>query len=551
MADMHAPALIRAEAATPHGSAPHDLRILVLAPTSNDARLTVEFLTKAGLWAQECTSMDELCTLTEAGCGGLLLAEEALANGGSARLANILETQPFWSDLPVVFITGKGEDRMRTQVLTAIGPMGNVTIIERPVRPATLVSTFRFALASRSRQYQLRAVMTERDEMVRSLHEADRRKDEFLAMLAHELRNPIASVANAVSLLKSSSDQECHTWAANVIDRQIHQLVHLIDDLLDVSRITTGKIRLRKEIIDAALILDRACESVRPMVKARGHELVCRYKHGSMWLEADPTRLEQIMLNLLTNAAKYTPAGGLLQLSAVREGIEIVIQVKDNGMGIAPERLPEMFKLFAQGERSIARSEGGLGIGLTIVQKLAELHDGRVEARSEGANHGSTFIIRLPAAAAPVRPCVPGVSVDAARARALRLLIVDDNVDSAEGLARLLAREGHQIRMAHDGPQALALVPTHSPHAIVMDIGLPGMDGYEVARRIRTSDHGARVLLIAVTGYGQDEDKQQALNAGFDYHLIKPVDINEVKRLLIELGTGSSKQRPIELLPRG
>ena len=337
---------------------------------------------------------------------------------------------------------------MRSQVLTAIGPVGNVTIIERPVRPATLVSTFRFALASRSRQYQLRAVMTERDDMVRSLHEADRRKDEFLAMLAHELRNPIASVANAVSLLKSSSEPECHTWAANVIDRQIHQLVHLIDDLLDVSRITTGKIRLRKEIIDAALILDRACESVRPMVKARGHELICRYKHSSMWLEADPTRLEQIMLNLLTNAAKYTPAGGLLQLSAVREGMEIVIQVKDNGMGIAPERLPEMFKLFAQGERSIARSEGGLGIGLTIVQKLAELHDGRVEARSEGANHGSTFIIRLPAAAAPVRPRVPGVSVDAAKAHSLRLLIVDDNVDSAEGLARLLAPEEAMARWA-------------------------------------------------------------------------------------------------------
>jgi signal transduction histidine kinase/ActR/RegA family two-component response regulator len=545
---MHATAPVPATAATPSGSssARLDLRILVLAPTSNDARLTVEFLTKAGLSAQRCTSMDELCTLTEAGCGGLLLAEEALANGGSERLAGILETQPYWSDLPVVFITRKGEERVRPQILAAIGPVGNVTIIERPVRPATLVSTFRFALASRARQYQLRAVMMERDAMVARLHEADRRKDEFLAMLAHELRNPIASVANAVSLLKSSADPECHEWSANVIDRQIRQLVHLIDDLLDVSRITTGKIRLRKEVLDAALILDRACESVRPMIKARNHELICRYKHSSMWLEADPTRLEQIMLNLLTNAAKYTPSGGLIQLSAAREGTEIVIQVSDNGMGIAPERLPEMFKLFAQGERSIARSEGGLGIGLTIVQKLAELHDGRVEAHSKGANRGSTFIIRRPAAAAPVRTIVPRVPMNAAEVPALRLLIVDDNVDSAEGLARILSREGHDIRLAHDGPQALALVTAHSPQAIVMDIGLPGMDGYEVARRLRKSAHGAHVLLIAVTGYGQDEDRQQAFSAGFDHHLIKPVDLAEVKRLLSEVsaaGTSSSTQR--------
>ena len=511
-----------------------EFRILVLAPLSNDGRLTVDFLSKAGLSAVLCADIGELCERALSGCGGLLLAEEALAHGGALHLASTLQSQPSWSDMPMVVITGNGDVAARSHMLTTLGSAGNISIIERPVRPATLVSTFLFALASRRRQYQVRTLLAERENMVSILSQADRRKDEFLAMLAHELRNPLASIANAAGLLKTSPDSECHTWAANVIERQIHQLSHLIDDLLDVSRITTGKIRLRQECLDAALILDRTCECVRPLVRQRNHDLICQYPHGSLWLEADPTRLEQILLNLLTNAAKYTPTGGRITLSAKREGSDIVIRVTDNGMGIAPERMPEMFELFAQGERSIARSEGGLGIGLTIVQKLVELHGGKVEAHSEGHNLGSVFTVRLPGVPKPVRATDEGHASNSKELgfTAKSIVIVDDNIDSAQGLARLLSRIGHQICVAHDGPQALNLVRENRPQAIIMDIGLPGMDGYEVARRIRQENGHANTLLIAVTGYGQEEDRQEALNAGFDHHLIKPVNVAELRRLL-------------------
>jgi len=509
-----------------------EFRILVLAPRSNDGALSFGFLVKAGISAVLCRDMAEMCGHIDSGCGGLLLAEEALAHGGARRLADVLRGQPSWSDMPMVVITGNADVNVRNVLLASIGPAGNVSLIERPFRPATLVTTFRSALASRRRQYQVRSLLVERENMVASLHQADRRKDEFLAMLAHELRNPLASVANAATLLKTSPDADSQVWAVTVIDRQIRQLSHLIDDLLDVSRITQGKIRLRMAVIDAAAVLERACESVRPLIGRRGHHLACDYPHGQLWLEADATRLEQIVLNLLTNAAKYTPNGGRIHLSAAVEGTEVVIRVKDNGMGIAPHRLPEMFQLFAQGERSIARSEGGLGIGLTIVQKLAELHGGTVEAQSEGAHLGTTFTVRLPASRAPTDGETAASAPEKAGFVAKRILIVDDNVDSAHGLSRLLTRTGHQVAITHDGPEALTRVRADSPEAIILDIGLPGMDGYEVARRIRQDENGTRVLLIAVTGYGQEEDRLLALRAGFDHHLIKPVDVAELKRLL-------------------
>jgi CheY-like chemotaxis protein len=320
-------------------------------------------------------------------------------------------------------------------------------------------------------------------------------------------------------------------------------LTHLIDDLLDVSRITTGKIRLRREVIDAAHVLERACETARPLIKERQHELDCDYDEG-LWIEADPTRVEQIVLNLLTNAAKYTPAGGKIELTAKREAGELRVVVRDNGMGIAPERLPEMFQLFAQGERSIARSEGGLGIGLTIVQKLAEMHGGRIDAHSDGPNLGSTFTVYLPATVAGDPGAVRQGSRPApAKARGLRVLVVDDNVDTAHGLARLLQRRGHEISLAHDGMQALERSREVSPEAILLDIGLPGIDGFEVVRRLRAEGCCPDTLIIAVTGYGQEEDRLRATEAGFDYHLVKPVDLEELSELLRKAEPGGVLER--------
>ena len=500
-----------------------DLTILVLAPTSNDARLTANFLQKAGYDAAICDNLDDLVERMQAGCGALVLAEEALA-GDIRQLVETLEQQPSWSDLPLILIAAAGGTAHAHQRhLEALRPVGNISIIERPVRPETLVSTCEVAMRSRRRQYQVRQLLNQLDD-------ADRRKDEFLAMLAHELRNPLAAVANAASLLDTSTAED-REWAAGVITRQSSQLAHLIDDLLDVSRITTGKIRLRKEIIDAAMILDRARDSAQPLISSRNHELICNYASGFLWVDADPTRLEQIVLNLLTNAAKYTPAGGRIELSGRLGDAEILITVRDNGMGIAPDRMPEMFRLFAQGERSIARSEGGLGIGLTIVEKLVEMHGGRVEAKSDGINRGSTFTVCFPAATISA-PAHGENAVPKQRISRRRVLIVDDNLDTAESLARLLKRAGHEIALAHDGSEALVRAREQSPETIILDIGLPGMDGFEVARRLRADARCANSVFIAVTGYGRPEDRQKSKEAGFDHHLVKPVHMDQLKGLL-------------------
>ncbi|MHA3772305.1 PAS domain-containing protein [Verrucomicrobiota bacterium sgz303538] len=367
----------------------------------------------------------------------------------------------------------------------------------------------------------------------KALRESDRRKDEFLAMLAHELRNPLASVANAAALLKSDTDAESRSWATGVVERQTRHLARLIDDLLDVSRITTGKIRLRRELIDTATVLERACESAQPLIHERRHELFCDYPRGVLWVEADATRLEQIILNLLTNAAKYTRTGGRIDLVAMREDGWITIQVRDNGIGIPADKLPTMFELFAQGERSIARSEGGLGIGLTIVQKLAEMHGGRIDAASDGLERGSTFTIRLPASAAPAtKGDNDGYAETSAQRSGLRVLVVDDNLDTAQGLARLLRLSGHQTEVAHDGPAALERARFYIPDAVLLDIGLPGMDGYEVAAQLREDHICGAALLIAISGYGQDEDRRRSRAAGFDHHLIKPVDLDHLRGLL-------------------
>lgn len=499
-------------------------RTLVLAPTSNDARLTARFLEKAGLPAKVCADVTELAAQIQEGCGALLLAEESLAVGRVGELVSLLEDQPSWSDLPVILITGPGETgRARPRFLATTRIAGNIAIVERPVRPETLISTCVAALRSRRRQYQVR-------DLVEQLRDGDRKKDEFLAMLAHELRNPLAAVANAAALLRSP-DAEDRDWAAGVIRRQSGQLARLIDDLLDVSRITTGKIRLKKEVVDVATIMDRARDSVQTLVTERKHALSCSYPTGILWIEADPTRAEQIVLNLLTNAAKYTPAGGQIELSAVQQGKEVRITVRDNGMGIAPQRLPEMFQLFAQGERSVARSEGGLGVGLTIVQRLVEMHGGRIDAHSEGLNRGSTFTACFPAV--PRSPWAPS-SADQADPTHLRkrVLIVDDNVDTAEAMARLLGRAGHDTSVVHNGTDALQRARLEAPDAVIMDIGLPEMDGYEVARRMRGEDWRQGGVIIAVTGYGQAEDRRQAIEAGFDHHLTKPVDMEQLKALL-------------------
>jgi PAS domain S-box-containing protein len=372
--------------------------------------------------------------------------------------------------------------------------------------------------------------ITERRQNEETLKVADRRKDEFLAMLAHELRNPLAAITNAVRLSRSGQlDEQDLAWIQEMLDRQLDLVGRLVDDLLDVARITQGRLDLKLEIAPLSEIVNRAVEAVRPMIDRARHQLTVKFSPERMWVNADRSRLQQVLVNLLTNAAK-------VQVSS--DGGDAVIAVRDSGIGIGREMLPKVFDMFAQAEQGLARSQGGLGIGLTLVRRLVEGHGGYAEAHSSGPGQGSTFTIRLPlvqrAEAAPTAPQVRTKDADRGPIRTdgqpLRVLVVDDNRDGAQTLARLLRISGHETEVAFDGRAALEAAKRTKPQLALLDIGLPGMDGYELAQRLR-KDH-ADIYLAAVSGYGQAADRQRAKEAGFDQHFVKPVKLEALLQLL-------------------
>lgn len=353
-------------------------------------------------------------------------------------------------------------------------------------------------------------------------------------MLAHELRNPLAPILNAVHIIeREGAASPTLRQAGGIIGRQLGRVVRIVDDLLDVSRITRGKVQLRKERVTLQTVMGHAVDTVRSFIESRKHQLSVSLPPEAIWLEADPVRMEQVVVNLLNNAAKYTEPGGKISITAERVGNECELKVRDSGVGIVAELLPRVFDLFVQADKSLDRSQGGLGIGLTLVKRLVGMHGGTVEARSEGIGHGSEFVVRL-----PVVPEVTGLKPEQAPAPAqktqnpLRVLIVDDNVDTAESLAMLLKLFGHETRVAHTGQRALQMAVAEKPDAVVLDIGLPGMDGYQVAERIRQHEELAGVRLIAVSGYGQESDRRRSAEAGFNHHLVKPVDPAKLQDLL-------------------
>ena len=383
-------------------------------------------------------------------------------------------------------------------------------------------------------------------EQTQALADEARRKDEFLAMLSHELRNPLAPIRSATHLLRlqeRGSENPIAREAREVIERQVANLTRLVSDLLEISRVVSGRIRLQQETVDLCQAARHALETVTPLIERKEHKVSQAICEKPLWVYADPSRLEQVIVNLLTNAAKYTDPGGRIWLSVERRHNHAELRVRDSGLGIEPEMLPRLFDLFSQADRSLDRSQGGLGIGLSLVQKLVELHIGTVEAHSEGPGKGSEFIVRLPVSHAPgeqhVPPPVPAQADGTRVDEGLRALVVDDNVDACAMLARLVRLLGYGVQVAHTGPAALAAAQSWRPDVVLLDIGLPGLDGYEVARRLRANPNLKSARLIAVTGYGNEKDLQLGREAGFDAHLLKPVDHVEIERLLTSW-TGAS-----------
>jgi PAS domain S-box-containing protein len=366
------------------------------------------------------------------------------------------------------------------------------------------------------------------------LREADRRKNEFLAMLAHELRNPLAPIRNAVQILRLAGGDETIQSVSDTMERQVNQLVRMVDDLLDVNRISKGKIELRTSRIELSSIVHHAVEAVRPNCENRGHDLSVTLPEQPVYLDADLARLAQVIANLLNNACKFSNNGGRISLTAEPQSDQVVIRVKDNGIGIAPDQLPRIFDMFTQVDTSLERSVSGLGIGLTLVRSLVEMHGGTVEAHSNGLGHGSEFVVHLPLGAAVPEASRPAPTGDPAAVVSRRILVVDDNRDSAKTMAVLLKLSGHEAHTAFDGLEAVAAAETLRPHVILLDIGLPQLNGYETAITIRDQPWGKEMLLIAVTGWGQDDDRQKAKDAGFDAHLVKPVDHAALTKLLAE-----------------
>jgi signal transduction histidine kinase/CheY-like chemotaxis protein len=530
---------------TNHDASDADQRVLMLLATGRDASMTRDVLAQAGIHAEACAGPQQLAHDLAMGAGAVLVCEEALVAGAHATLARLVDNQPQWSDLPVMVLTRRGADS--PDVGDALEQLGNVTLLERPLRLATLISTVRTNLRARQRQYQIRDQLIEQELARAELAEVARRKDEFLAMLAHELRNPLAPIRNALHLLGAGKDMDAAARAdvRAMMERQVNHMVRLVDDLVDMSRISRGTIELRRAPTPLAAVIRNAVEASAPLVEAGGHTLTLDVD-DQLVVDADPVRIAQVFGNLLNNAAKYGDPGGHIQLRAVRERDQAVVSVVDDGIGIEPAMLPHVFELFTQERRSQHRAQDGLGIGLTLVRTLVEMHGGRVDASSNGRGLGAEFVVRLPLA----RKDEPARVVPDRRERIaiesdpnVRILIVDDNQDAANSLGMVLDMLRIDNRISYSGKDAIALMDDYAPSAVLLDIGMPGMDGYEVARRIRLNGNDD-VLLVAVTGWSQVEDRQKSWAAGFDHHLSKPVDLDGLQALLAKVASTADNGRP-------
>lgn len=497
------------------------LRVLILAPTGRDASLARQILTDGGITSHICRSLRELTQELHT-CGAVLLTEEVIRGSAGQELAAALDAQPPWSDLPLLIFAANTTTEAMLRSWEVLGERANITFIDRPVKIKTLVSAVHTALRSRKQQYHVRTLMEQLEARVRE-------RDKFLAILGHELRNPLTAILLSAQML-SPDDPDANEEQLETIVRQSRQLSRLVNDLLDISRVTSGKIRLSRRRLDLNREVRQAIESMSELF--RENELWVSFEpaEDELWIDGDQVRVEQILANILMNAVKYTPPGGHIEIHTRGEDGHVEVRVVDDGVGIAPEMLDKIFELFTQVDDTIDRSRGGMGVGLTLVRNLVELHGGQVAVHSDGTGKGSSFGISFPRAAAP-DPASGGANPDDVDRPLRRIVLIEDNPDIRRLLELKLRALGHDVTSAEDGEHGLALLLERRPEVGIVDIGLPGLDGYEVARRFKESvPNGTR--LVALTGYGQADDRRKAEDAGFDHHLTKPPEFDELERLL-------------------
>jgi signal transduction histidine kinase/ActR/RegA family two-component response regulator len=503
------------------------LTVYVLAALPRDAELTCEHLRQAGIRAECTASFDHLLELLQGDIGAVLLTEEAVPPGRWPDLALELAKQPAWADIPITVCARKRQSAVERFFLAS----GNITVIETPVRVSTVISAARAAVRARKRQYEMR-------DLLHRLEDADRRKDEFLAMLGHELRNPLAAIQLAVQLKQMRAPAEPRDPQTQVIERQLRTLGRIVDDLLDVSRITLGKIRLDIRDVDLCEVARRCVQALAPEARVSNLDLAVHTPDRAVLVRGDVVRLEQVVSNLVTNAIKYTPSGGSVSVD-VTDDPQPCLSVRDNGIGIEPAILPKVFDLFSQAQQGLDRSRGGLGLGLALVKHLIALHDGDVTVASEGPGRGSTFAIKLPPLSSVTQANVTTAHVSVAMRDAMHIVVVEDNEGARMMLRDLLESRGQRVDIASDGLSGLELAQQAQPDVMLIDIGLPRLDGYQVASAIRgTMDDPP--LLIAMTGYGHERDR--ALAAGFDIFIVKPIDVVELEATLAKLFKAQAPQ---------
>ena len=506
---------------------------IVVTPNEADGKLSVELLRADGIVATRYPTLADVPPLAGDDIGCLLIVEEALTQAEIQRIDQLLLAQPAWSDLPLLVIAGHATSLVGF-VERVFSQPGNLSVLQRPLHPVTLSLAVKASLRARARQFELRDLLAERTNALR-------RRDEFIAMLAHELRNPLAPIRSAVEALSFLKPLPQRVQqAVDVIDRQSRHFGRLVEDLLEASRVTQGKIELRKGRCVMQELVQHAVETVRPALQAGGQQLSVAMPDEPLDAIVDSARVTQVIVNLLSNAVKFTPRGRRIDLALRREDSRAVISVRDDGIGIPAEHLDDIFDLFSQVVPAMGGGGGGLGIGLALARGLVELHGGTIEAHSDGPARGAEFVVRVPTGT-PASDARSTGAEAATRLSGQKVLVVDDNVDAADALALSLELAGADVRITHSGPEALEVLSDYDADLALVDIGMPDINGYELARLIRQRFPQRAPVLAALTGWGQDEDRQAAFSAGFDHHLVKPANFDALRALLASVGATTGR----------